>query len=334
MVMYKNNMIDLSIIIPAYNSEKYIEKCIMSCINQDLPQEKYEIIVVDDGSTDNTKQIINKLQAKYDCIKYYYQDNAAQGAARNNGLSKAQGKYIWFVDSDDWIEEDCLSLILNRLENFSLTGVLVAHATCYRTHMGKWCDFDEDKILTGKEVLTDKRFFISPTYAIWEKKYLLDYNLKFKERIFHEDTEFYPRLFYNASRIGAISKVCYYVYLNPTSTTRKINPKRAYDMLSVIKYIDTFKSEIIKENEVIQNMCDYIAMNINVILFNTFKMDKTEQKNINRLLFENKYLFKNLLNSRILKYKIEGYLFSIFPKNVITIYKLMQSLNSSPGRIK
>ena len=58
-------MIDLSIIIPAYNSEKYIEKCIMSCINQDLPHESYEIIIVDDGSTDNTKEVILRLQKKY-----------------------------------------------------------------------------------------------------------------------------------------------------------------------------------------------------------------------------------------------------------------------------
>lgn len=327
-------MIDISIIIPAYNSEKYIEKCLMSCINQDLSQEKYEIIVVDDGSTDNTKRIINRLQAEYDCIKYYYQDNAAQGAARNNGLSKAQGKYIWFVDSDDWIEENCLSLILNRLEKDALTGVLVAHATCYKTHIGKWCDFDEDKIVTGKEILTDKRYFISPTYAIWNRKYLLDNNLKFKERMFHEDTEFYPRLFYNASKIGAISKVCYYVYLNPTSTTRRVNPRRAYDMLNVIRYIDSFKNEKIKESVVIQNISDYIAMNINVILFNTYKMDKMEQKKMAQQLYNNRYLFKNLIYSRILKYKIEGCLFLLFPRNVITIYKLIQSMNPSPGRVK
>lgn len=334
MVMYKNNMIDLSIIIPAYNSEKYIEKCIMSCINQDLPHESYEIIIVDDGSTDNTKEVILRLQKKYESIKYYYQKNSAQGAARNNGLSKAQGKYIWFVDSDDWIKENCLVTILKKLEKESLTALLVGHATKYDNHIDIWYNMDESKIVSGKEILKRNKYFISPTYAIWNRVYFIENCLKFKERMFHEDTEFYPRLFYNASRIGAISNICYYVYPNPESTTRGINPKRAYDMINVVKCIDVYKDESIKEKDIKQSLVEYIAMNINVVLFNTYKMDKIGQKDINRLLFENRYLFKNLICSNVMKYKIEGYLFSIFPKNTIVIYKLLQLLNSSPGGYK
>lgn len=325
---------DISIIIPAYNSEKYIEKCIMSCINQDLPHESYEIIIVDDGSTDNTKEVILRLQKKYESIKYYYQKNSAQGAARNNGLSKASGKYIWFVDSDDWIEENCLSLILNKLENNSLIGVLVGHATQYPDHTDIWYNIDENIILSAKEILKGNKYFISPTYAIWNRRYFIENNLFFKERIFHEDTELYPRLFYNDVRIGAISKICYYVYPNPLSTTRRVNPKRAYDMINVVKYINVFKDDKIKEKDIKISLTDYIAMNLNVILYNTFKMDEDGQKKICKQLFDNKYLFRNLIFSRIIKYKIEGVLFLLFPHKVVEIYKLLQKLNRTPGGVK
>lgn len=325
---------DISIIIPAYNSEKYIKKCVMSCINQDLPYEQYEIIVVDDGSTDNTKDIINKLQERYECVKYYYQKNSAQGAARNNGLSKATGKYIWFVDSDDWIEENCLSLILNKLERYSLTGVLVGHATQHTKHIDIWYNIEENTILSGREILKCDKYFISPTYAVWSRTFFIENNLKFHERIFHEDTEFYPRLFYNAARIGAISKVCYYVYPNPLSTTRSINPKRAYDMINVVKYINIYKNENIREKEIKQNLMDYIAMNLNVVLFNAFNMNKVDQNNINKILFDNKYLFRNLICSRKIKYKIEGILFILFPHKAVLIYKLLQKLNKAPGGVK
>lgn len=325
---------DISIIIPAYNSEKYIKKCIMSCINQNIPHEDYEIIIVDDGSTDNTKEVISELQKRYEHIKYYYQNNSAQGAARNNGLSKAKGKYIWFVDSDDWIEENCLAQIINKLENNALTGVLVGHATQYAEHTDIWYNIDENIILSGKEILKGNKYFISPTYAVWKRKYLIENGLKFKERIFHEDTEFYPRLFYNAKRIGAISKICYYVYPNPLSTTRRINPKRAYDMINVIRFINEFKDGNIKEKDIKHSLTDYIAMNLNVILYNTFRMDEAEQKKINKQLLDNKYLFKNLICSGVLKYKIEGYLFSLFPRNFVFMYKFLQKFNNTPGGIK
>ena len=118
----------LSIIIPAFNAASYIEKCVRSCEKQDVKKDEYEVIIVDDGSTDNTKDCVKTLQKEFSNIIYIFQENARQGAARNNGLRIAKGVYIWYVDADDWIEENCLGEILRRIEKDFLTALAVRHA--------------------------------------------------------------------------------------------------------------------------------------------------------------------------------------------------------------
>ena len=326
------NNLKLSIIIPAYNSEKFIEKCLYSCLHQDISHDDYEIIVVDDGSTDNTRNIVLSMKEKYNNIIYIYQENAAQGAARNNGLSKAKGKYIWFVDSDDWIAEYCLGTIIERLEKDMLTAILVGHATKYSTELSKWENFDDKKICTGKELINKNKFYISPTYAIWEKFYLTTNNIKFIERIFHEDSEICPKIYYNAPQIGFMNKVCYFVYPNLDSTTRKINPKRAFDLIRVIDSISQFNQEITEKN-IKKSIYNYTSLLINASLYNSYSLSKKEKKSLNKAWCKNKTLFNNLIKSNKPKYKIEGILFKLFPSNICSIYQLIQLLNLNPGNM-
>ena len=96
----KENM-RLSIIIPVYNAEKYIKNCLDSLLRQNVGG--IEILCIDDGSTDFTAKIIKTYVEKYPFIKYYYKDNGGQSSARNYGIDKARGCYLWFVDSDDYI---------------------------------------------------------------------------------------------------------------------------------------------------------------------------------------------------------------------------------------
>ena len=111
-------MVKLSLIIPVYNVEKYIYDCIESCINQNLSSEKYEIIFVNDGSTDNSGKIINKYKEEYSNIILIEQENNGVSSARNNGLNAASGEYIWFIDSDDYIKENILLDIVNILDDY------------------------------------------------------------------------------------------------------------------------------------------------------------------------------------------------------------------------
>ena len=106
----------LSIVIPMYGVEKYIEKCLMSCIQQDsILGVEYEIICVNDGTKDRSAEIAKQIAANYKGVVVFDQENGGLSAARNTGLSFAQGEYVWFVDSDDWICENSIGRIIDKL---------------------------------------------------------------------------------------------------------------------------------------------------------------------------------------------------------------------------
>ena len=108
----------LSIIIPIYGVEKYIEKCLISCINQDIILGyDYEIICINDGTKDRSAEIAKQIASYHKGVVVIDQENGGLSAARNAGLMKAKGEYIWFVDSDDWINNGCLKRITKKLQN-------------------------------------------------------------------------------------------------------------------------------------------------------------------------------------------------------------------------
>ena len=110
----------LSIIVPVYNVENWLSRCASSLINQDLDKSEYEIIFVNDGSTDDSFEIAKKYSESYDNIILISQENKGLSAARNAGINKANGKYIWFVDSDDWIEPNIAGQLLKEAEDCGL----------------------------------------------------------------------------------------------------------------------------------------------------------------------------------------------------------------------
>jgi glycosyltransferase involved in cell wall biosynthesis len=101
-------MLLILLIIPVFNVEPCIEKCINSCLNQDIKLAEYEIITINDGSKDKTTEILHNF-IKYSNIKIVSQSNLGQGETRNEGLKQANCKYVWSIDSDDWIDEMCLA---------------------------------------------------------------------------------------------------------------------------------------------------------------------------------------------------------------------------------
>lgn len=110
----------LSIVIPVYNLERYIGRCLESCLDQfSCEGNKYEIICVDDGSKDNSASIIKRYSEHDARIKYIYKKNGGVSSARNLGLTKASGEYVWFVDGDDWIRKDSIIVIENILASIS-----------------------------------------------------------------------------------------------------------------------------------------------------------------------------------------------------------------------
>lgn len=137
----------LSILIPAYNVEQWLSRCLNSILAQNT--EDVEIIIVDDGSTDNTLQCAKKFSAKWNKIKVFSKNNEGVGAARNFLLDKAQGEYIWFVDSDDYIVDGCLISILAELSG-DLDLLSVAYNDVQqRLFEGKGIDYIKEHLING-----------------------------------------------------------------------------------------------------------------------------------------------------------------------------------------
>lgn len=108
-------MMLLSFIVPVYNVEEYLEECLDSLVSQDIPCDEYEIICIDDGSTDKSGEILDDYAEKYQNIIVIHKENGGVSSARNCGIDIAKGEYIWFVDADDFIKANCLSLVKSKI---------------------------------------------------------------------------------------------------------------------------------------------------------------------------------------------------------------------------
>ncbi len=130
----KSNLLDrqeilLSIIVPVYNVEKYLRDCLDSLLDQDISKEIYEIVCVDDGSPDNSYEVLQSYANKYSNVVIIRKENGGVSSARNLGISKARGKYIWFVDADDYIRPNCLKTIKTIIEEYDVTVVKIDYSS-------------------------------------------------------------------------------------------------------------------------------------------------------------------------------------------------------------
>lgn len=313
----------ISLIIPVYNVEKYVEKCIVSCINQDLKKEDYEIIVINDGSTDNSFNIVQNLKSQYDELIIFSQDNMGLSAARNKGLSLAMGEYVWFIDSDDWIRENCLNEIVSKLAHIDVLT------------MGYVRVFDDSKneIITnvsdysccaGVEVLSNG-YSIPAQFYIYRKNFLECHNLSFAVGLFHEDFEFTPRMLYLAQKVSSYVVPVYFYLQRSNSITTTNNPKRSFDLLQIASNLLLFKNEVVhkKHKYIFSNI---IGLGINNAMYNALNISENEQKHFEDALSKNTDILKELKFATIFKYKLQGYLYALLPKQAFLIYKFLKKL--------
>ena len=199
-------MIKVSIIVPVYNVEEYISKCLDSLVNQTL--KEIEIIVVNDGSPDNSQSIIDKYAKKYKNIKSYTKENGGLSDARNYGLKYAKGEYISFIDSDDYVDKTMIEKMYNYAVKNNLDIVVCDSIEIKGNHQilkKSNLHYSDDDI---------KNYIISPPMAwsrIYKKEILND--KKFTKGIYYEDLDFTPSLAKITKKIGFIEEGLYYVIL-------------------------------------------------------------------------------------------------------------------------
>ena len=229
-------MIKLSIIVPVYNVEQYIEKCIESLINQTL--KEIEIIFVNDGTPDNSVNIIKKYQKKDNRIKLINKENGGQASARNLGLVHAKGEYIAFLDSDDYVNEEMYEKMYNKAKKNSLDIVICNYFLTYKDRIEEV----KNNITSKKEKIILPNEYIlltpSPWNKIIKKSYLEQLNFKFPEGIIYEDYASIPTLVLNKPKVLYINECLHYYVQSETSTMRNLEYKKKYeDIFQATEYL-------------------------------------------------------------------------------------------------
>lgn len=218
----------LSIIIPFYNVEQYIADCLDSVFQQDVQEEEYEVVCVNDGSTDHSRNIVLEYQARHKNLVLVEHDvNRKLGAARNTGRAAAQGNYIWNVDSDDKIVPNCLGKLLKICEDNDLD---VLEFGTIRFHDKGEADMGHvrltEGVMSGLDYLEQlESFELSRMCVVWRRvlrRAFLDENHIFSPEInMGEDVPYSFRVLMSAKRIMVIPDRCYCYRVNPQSLTGK-----------------------------------------------------------------------------------------------------------------
>lgn len=215
-----------SLIVPVYNVEQYIEKCLLSCIRQDnFHPSNYEVIVVNDGSPDNSEKIITKMIEKYSQhnIKLINRTNGGLSAARNTGLVHAIGKYVWFIDSDDWIAPESLYCLHEKIRAHDDLEILTfKHRTVFPNGLMSNESEVQNYECSGFEYL-DRNSFLSAWSSIYSLNLLNKNNLTFKDGIIWEDSEFNLRVNGLSTKNYFYSKTLYYYLRRENSITTEEN---------------------------------------------------------------------------------------------------------------
>lgn len=275
LILSQNNQDKISVIIPVYNVENYLEKCLDSVINQTL--EEIEIICVNDGSTDNSLEILREYSLKDDRIKIINTANHGLGAARNNGLKVATGEYVFFLDSDDWIKECALELLYNKAKTnnlemlfYQLTNYIDYDNTLSTTDLYDHKCFN-DKNLEKLDYFTINNFenhlFEVPVIAyskLYKRAFIEENKFRFPEGINFEDNEFFYDAIFNCNRAGYLKKHLLYRRRHEDSITGSFNTTHLdiiYAMNHTIKVFqkngkyETFNKKLI--NHTFMNIVDW-----------------------------------------------------------------------------
>ena len=229
----KEEVMKVSVIVPVYNVYDYLEKCLDSLVNQTL--KDIEIIVVNDGSPDNSQEIIDKYAKKYHNIKAFTKKNGGLSDARNYGIKKATGKYIAFVDSDDYVLNNMFELMYNKAYSGNFDVVV-----CDLNYVYENGDIKRVSSNIPKDTTDIKKAMLNIYPTAWNKIYkrsLFKDGIEFKKGVWFEDVEFTYKILPYVKSIGVVNEP-FNQYLQRVGSISKRKDPRIYN------YIDNFNGLI------------------------------------------------------------------------------------------
>ena len=317
-------MVKISVIVPVYNVEIYLRECLDSIINQSLTD--IEIICVNDGSTDNSLEILEEYKEKDSRIIIISQENQGLGAARNTGLMHAKGDYIYFIDSDDFIKLNTLEEIYKVCEEKSL-DFLMFQLINYEDKTGEYyqdshydmsdlADFVGDNVFSYEE-LGDLIFEIpvSAVNKLYNKSFLDNLDVKFPEGVLFEDNAFFWKVFFNAKRVYLVQEHFYCRRRHDDSITgnasiRYLDTIKVYDMIfDIFKdhgLFNKFKHTLFNQRVYFTNFrFNQVSKQDKELFFEGMKKDSVNMSEeyghdevLNCLGAKNKFIFNSIIKSK------------------------------------
>ena len=293
----------ISVIVPVYNVEKYLHRCVDSILNQSL--QDFEIILVNDGSTDSSPEICDQYAQQDNRIHVIHKKNARVAAARNDGIKAAKGEFISLIDSDDWIEPTMLEETYSTATQFGCDFVM-----CDLAKKGKDIEYtvsqpipkgfyDRERIekeLFKCLIMFDNIEFpptISNCVCLFNRMFLVDNELYYDEDIHYcEDSIFGSKVMYNANKFYYLKGKYFYNYFyNPNSTTSKYNPKKWESYLKINERLeDYFKNDDFDFS---------YQLKINMLYFTLNMMSEIGKSN-ESFIEKRKYCKKVITNKRVI----------------------------------
>lgn len=274
----------LSIIVPIYNVEHYLRKCVDSLLAQDISD--YEIILVDDGSPDECPQICNQYAEQYSNIKVIHQENAGLSAARNSGIAVAQGDYIMFVDSDDYLQPNVLGILMEQVERDQLDVLRFRYQNVRESgeefapykDMTNYNDYSSNPTV-GLTFLNERmgtqcyavQFIIRRELALLEL---------FTPGIYFEDTDWTPRMLLRAERVASTDLVVYnYLWREGSITLSQKDiakqRKQLQDKMRLLEKLNKWGNQV-ADRRWFDSMISSLVVNVVGIIASTFYDERKE----------------------------------------------------------
>ncbi|WP_077154410.1 glycosyltransferase [Bacteroides bouchesdurhonensis] len=315
----ESNKIKASIIIPVYNTKKYVRQTVKSIMNQTL--KELEIIIINDGSTDESLKIVEELALQDNRIQIYSQANQGLSVARNEGIAHAQGEYLYFMDSDDLLNTNALEMCYHKCEEKELDFVFF-DARTFRDdgftnipqlsyqHTEK---LEDNKVYSGIEVLKMQlqNYVFTPSAClnVIRRRFLADCHLLFYPGIVHEDQLFTVKLYLQASKVACIHQAFFQRRLRDNSImTSKFSSNNLKGYLTVTHELLDFKKQAHKKE--IREVIDlHLSQMLNAVIWqaHTLPISKRMQLAFHVLLKYKRYvttknigvlLFKSLIHQQ------------------------------------
>lgn len=311
------NVTKISVIVPVFNAEKYVKECLESILTQDFCD--YEVICIDDGSTDNSLEIVSRFEEKYKNVRVIKTINGGVSAARNRGIDEAKGKYIYFIDSDDKFDgNNALKFIVETMEALRL-DVLCFDADCFfendelKKARGFERNYFKKRKLHGffyhgydllKDFVDNKDDVVSVPLAAYRRDFLKDNDLKFIYGILHEDNAFTFSVLLLANNVAHINKSVFLRRVREGSiTTKKFSYENFYGVYRALAYMENFRNRLCVPADVEVAIDNWLSRLKRAFNMYYDKLSIMERSRIQKLSLADKNIINQFLGT---KFQVEN----------------------------